>query len=214
MKSNFSAALAHVLKSEGGYVNHPRDPGGCTNKGITIATYRRFSRNATCASLRRITDEVVQKIYRTDYWDAVSGDDLPSGVDLVVFDMAVNAGPRQSTKLLQRIVGVDDDGVMGPVSLKAVGVLSRVKLLSDYAKARESYYRGLGHFDAFGRGWLSRVASTHEAAVTILETNDAVDPPIFPVPPDPIATSDLQALFALCDELTHVVTKVRAQYKV
>ena len=107
---------------EGGYVNHPRDPGGATNRGITQVTYNGFRRRHGRAlqSVRRLTDAEHDYIYRTQYWNRVRGDDLPSGVDLAVYDWGVNSGPARSVKALQRAVGAKADGVMGPNTLAAV----------------------------------------------------------------------------------------------
>src|SRR5690554_5603848 len=115
MEANFREALPLVLKHEGGFVNHPSDPGGATNKGITIENYRRYvKKNGTVADLKAITDEEVAKVYKLFYWDAVKGDDLPGGVDYAVFDFAVNGGPGRAIKFLQRIAGVTQDGAIGP----------------------------------------------------------------------------------------------------
>lgn len=206
MKNNFDAALREILKSEGGYVDHPRDPGGCTNKGITLATYRRIKPDATCFSLRNIQDDVVRGIYNLHYWDTVSGDDLPPGIDLVVFDMAVNAGPRRASKLLQKILGVDDDGIIGPVTLKAASEAfgeGPEKLLGNYAEARISFYKKLRHFDTFGKGWLRRVASSSKAAHAII---DNIKPPT----PDN-GQDTLAELQALVEQFGILVAKMTAE---
>ena len=99
MQSNFARALANVLVHEGGFVNHPKDPGGATNKGITIATFRKWvKRDGTIDDLKNISAADVAKVYRKHYWDKVRGDDLPSGVDYAVFDYAVNSGPGRAAK--------------------------------------------------------------------------------------------------------------------
>lgn len=120
MKANFQTALALVLKHEGGYVNHPSDPGGHTNKGVTLANYRRYVKpGGTVADLKAISDQEVATVYRRFYWDAVKGDDLPAGVDYAVFDFAVNSGPRRSAEFLQRTLGAAQDGKIGPKTLAA-----------------------------------------------------------------------------------------------
>lgn len=204
MDSNFRESLKHVLKNEGGYVNHPRDPGGCTNKGITIATYRRVSLGATCQDLKAIPDALVETLYKQDYWNSVSGDDLPPGIDLVVFDMAVNAGPKTAAKLLQRVVGVDDDGWIGPVTLRAT--LDRsdagIALLSEYADARETYYRSLRHFSTFGKGWLNRVVASTKAARNLIDNLKT---------PLPSGQDTLAELLALVKQIGILATKLESE---
>jgi lysozyme family protein len=113
MNRNFQRALALVLKHEGGYVDHPKDPGGATNKGVTIATFRRYvKKDGTKDDLRRISDADVARIYKRHYWDAVRGDDLPDGLDYATFDFAVNSGTGRAPKYLQRVLGVAQDGVI------------------------------------------------------------------------------------------------------
>lgn len=105
--SNFERALAHVLAFEGGFVNHPLDPGGATNLGITRAMLARArGRPVTVAHVRALTRAEAASIYRRFYWNAVRADDLPGGLDLAVFDLAVNAGPTRAARLLQRTLGV------------------------------------------------------------------------------------------------------------
>ena len=168
MTDRFLACLAFTLQQEGGFVNDPRDPGGATNKGITLATYRRWVPDATEDALRHISDADVARIYRAGYWSPIRGADLPAGVDLMAFDFGVNAGPGRSAKMLQRAAGVAEDGAIGPVTLAAVRdvpVAEMVRLLSDLQR---TYYATLANFGFFGRGWLARterrVAKALEAA--------------------------------------------------
>lgn len=121
MKNNFKTSLKHVLVHEGGYVDHPRDPGGATNKGVTLETFRRFYGNSkTKNDLKKITDKQLQKIYKKGYWDKCLCDELPKGVDYVAFDQAVNSGPRRSAKWLQAAVGVEVDGTIGEQTIEAI----------------------------------------------------------------------------------------------
>ena len=103
-RANFAAALSAVLLHEGGWANNPKDPGGATMKGVTLATYRRYRPGATKEQLRNISDEELRTIYRDGYWDEVRGDDLPSGIDFATFDFAVNSGPSRAAKFLQRVL--------------------------------------------------------------------------------------------------------------
>ena len=159
MKENFERALAAVLKSEGGFVNNPKDPGGMTNLGVTIKTWESFvGRNVTEKEMRNLTPEMVGKMYQQKYWNAVKADDLPEGVDYLAFDFAVNAGPGRAAKLLQQAVGVTADGAIGPATLKAVAAMQPADLIEKYSAAKETFYRSLPTFETFGKGWLRRVA--------------------------------------------------------
>ena len=128
MKENFEKALALVLKHEGGFANHPQDPGGATNKGITLRVYEDFIQDVVDSSalvteedLKNIPDEDVAEIYKTRYWDKIMGDDLPDGIDFALFDFAVNSGPARAVKELQKIFfECKTDGIMGPITLKKV----------------------------------------------------------------------------------------------
>ena len=93
MDRNFNRAVTATLKYEGGWSNHPSDPGGATNLGVTIATFRRYvKQNGTIADLKALTVDQAKTVYRRQYWDAVSGAELPDGVDFAVFDFGVNSG--------------------------------------------------------------------------------------------------------------------------
>ena len=165
MKDNFAECLAHVLQSEGGYVDDPRDPGGATCKGVSLAVYEQFKgRHATKDELRHISDEDLQAIYRQGYWDKVRGDDLPPGVDLVAFDAAVNSGPRQSAKWLQRALHVADDGVIGPATIKAANGMNRRQVINAACDNRLAFLRSLPTFGHFGAGWTARVGRIRSAA--------------------------------------------------
>ena len=169
MKSNFDVSLKAVLRHEGGFVHHPADPGGATNKGITLATYSKFlGREASVDELKAILDRQVEAIYGMEYWSKVRGDDLPAGLDYVVFDMAVNSGPGRAVKLLQRIVGATPDGVIGPATLRLVQAWYRdrgaANCIAAYNAARQHYLESLPTFSAFGKGWTRRVMEvTREA---------------------------------------------------
>jgi len=158
MRDRFPAALEEILRHEGGYVDHPRDPGGCTNLGITLATYRaHVSRGATCADVRGLTRATAARIYRRKYWDLVRGDDLAAGLDLAVFDFAVNSGPARAAKFLQRLLGVAADGIIGPVTLEAAERHDPRHLVRQLCQRRLSWLQRLRHWSTFGRGWSRRV---------------------------------------------------------
>jgi len=158
MQSNFSKCLAFTLKQEGGWSDNPRDPGGATMRGVTLATFSEWlGRQATKEELKAISDQQVQSIYKTKYWDTCKCDDLPAGIDLVVFDFSVNAGPSRAAKTLQGVCGIARDGLVGPMTLKALKEYSPTSVISDYNIARRDFYRGLASFQDFGKGWLRRV---------------------------------------------------------
>lgn len=157
-KQNFISSLKHVLVHEGGWSDHPRDPGGATMKGITIATFRRATRNrkATKKQLRNISDKLLGDIYKKLYWDKVKGDDLRSGVDYSAFDLGVNAGPRRSIKILQRAAHVVADGAIGPITRAALAKVPAKTIIVRFADKRLAFYRSLRTFRTFGRGWTRR----------------------------------------------------------
>ena len=166
MQSNFDAALAAVLKHEGGYVDHPQDPGGATNKGITLATFRRYVKpDGTKADLKRLTSEQAGIVYRRQYWDAVLGAELPSGIDYAVFDFGVNSGPARAVRELQKLIGAKVDGVVGPQTLAACRAADPAELIDDYCAVRFAYLQRLKTWPTFGKGWTSRVAGVRTLAL-------------------------------------------------
>ena len=166
MKENFKESLALVLKHEGGYVDHPADPGGATMKGITLATFSAFKKRAmTKDELRAISDADVETIYKTGYWDAMRCDELAAGVDLLAFDMAVNKGVGRAARLMQQAAGVKDDGALGPRSMEAINKMPAKDLIVKVSEGRRDFYKGLKTFPVFGRGWLRRVDETEKEAL-------------------------------------------------
>ena len=168
-EDRFEACLELVLRAEGGFVNHPSDPGGATNMGITLRTLSEFrDAEVTEADVRNLTRGEAREIYRARYWTPMRCADLPAGIDLMVFDFGVNAGPGRSLRLLQRCVGVAADGSVGPITLAAVRACRTGDLIARLAEGRLAYYRGLGTFPTFGRGWTRRVDHTRQAALAML----------------------------------------------
>jgi len=168
MRTNFEDALAALLKHEGGYVNHPSDPGGMTNLGVTKRVWEEWKGHAVDeAEMRALTPEKVGPLYKAKYWDMVHGDQLPSGVDLCVFDCAVNSGVKRASKLLQRAVGVDDDGVIGRATLAAVETLSAEEIIDRFCAERLSFLEALPTFATFGKGWSRRVAGVKTESLNL-----------------------------------------------
>ena len=158
MKHNWEEALKHILKWEGGYVNHPSDPGGRTNLGVTQRVWEEWTgKPATEADMRGLTIEMVTPLYKKRFWDAIRGDDLPSGVDLCVFDCAVNAGTGRAARFLQQTVGVVADGAIGPKTLEAVTKMSADEIIEKFCDLREAHFKSLSTFNVFGKGWMRRL---------------------------------------------------------
>ena len=158
MKENFDSCLEHVLHSEGGYVNHPQDPGRETNLGVTRRVWQDWvKRELHDDEMRHLTPDMVAPLYKARYWDAVKGDDLPSGLDLCVFDCAVNAGVSRAARFLQHTVGAVEDGVLGPKTLELVKTKGATALIADFCAQREMHYKSLPTFATFGKGWMARL---------------------------------------------------------
>ena len=167
--SNWDSAFKLMLQSEGGFVNHPSDPGGMTNLGVTKATWENWvGRESDEKEMRGLTPEKVEPLYKKKFWDACRCDELPSGIDYLVFDFAVNAGPGRSIKTLQTAVGTTPDGGIGPITLAAVNSFSEPELIEKFSQAKEDFYRSLNTFDTFGKGWLNRVAAVKIKATSMI----------------------------------------------
>ena len=148
MRENFNRSLDVTLAFEGGFVNHPNDPGGATNKGVTLATLRRYRKGASVVDLKAISTDLLCRIYSEGYWDAVAGDRLAAGVDLATFDYGVNSGPAAALKSLKAVAG-------GPDHLTVKRLCAR----------RLSIYRGFRHWSSFGKGWTRRIAAIEAKGV-------------------------------------------------
>jgi lysozyme family protein len=158
MNSTFDYAVKLLLAHEGGFVNHPKDPGGMTNMGVTRAAWQEHTgKIAAEADMRALTPEVVKPFYKARYWNAIRGDDLPHGVDYCLFDCAVNSGPNRAIKLLQSILNQKIDGVLGRNTLNAIDYTDHFELIEDYSQRRLDFLKSLPHWDAFGDGWRNRV---------------------------------------------------------
>lgn len=168
MKENFDDALKAVLHHEGGFVNHPSDPGGMTNLGVTKKVWEEWVGHPVDEkAMQSLTPAAVAPLYKRKYWDMVKGDELPDGVDYIVFDTAINSGPGRAVKFLQACIGVDADGAIGPKTLAAIKAASPEQLIEDYAKRRLSFLQDLPHWATFGKGWSRRVAEVQNAATTM-----------------------------------------------
>jgi len=157
---NFEQAFTKLLRHEGGYVNHPSDPGGETMWGVTVVVARKFG---YAGSMRDFPQDLAKKVYRLTYWDSVRADELPEGIRYAVFDAAVNSGPGQSIRWLQRALGVADDGKLGPVTLQTCQQANADVLLSKMLAQRLLFMTNLSTWSSFGKGWARRIASLMES---------------------------------------------------
>ncbi len=165
----FTRCVDMIFKHEGGFVEDPADPGGATNMGITQGTLAAWRGGPVSREdVQNLTREEAREIYRTQYWNALSCDALPTGIDLVVFDFGVNAGVSRSAKLLQRLVHVEPDGEVGPITVGAARAIDATHVINGFSDARMDHYRALSTWDRFRNGWTRRVADTREAALTML----------------------------------------------
>jgi len=172
MKDNYQHCLEMILHHEGGYVNHPKDPGGETNLGITKRVYEDFGGTK---DMKDLTVEDAAPIYEKNYWNRLKCDDIPNGLDLCVFDFGVNAGTGRSAKYLQTLIGTVADGGIGPNTLKALEAYVQVEGLAatidTYQSNRQKYYEKLSTFETFGRGWTRRVVETTSSAHKLAKTS-------------------------------------------
>ncbi len=169
MQENYDKCLQAILHHEGGYVNHPKDPGGETNLGVTKRVYEEWGGTK---DMKDLLVEDVAPIYKKNYWDKIKADSLPAGLDLCVFDFGVNAGPGRAAKYLQGQIGTMPDGGIGPNTLakleeylKFTSVEQAIKV---YQESRQDYYEQLSTFSTFGRGWTRRVQETTKMALEMI----------------------------------------------
>ena len=174
MKANFQAALAFTLSQEGGWSDDPTDPGGATNQGITLATYRAYQHNSMLgvSDLQTMGANQRDDIYKTGYWEPIAGDALPAGVDLMVFDFAVNAGPRTASRCLQDVVGADQDGLIGPQTLKYARAADPKTVIGQLGVWRRAYYNSLDKPE-FINGWTNRANACEASALCLISSPPA-----------------------------------------
>jgi len=162
---NFEQCLALVLKSEGGFVNNTKDPGGMTNLGVTKAVWEKWvDHEVTEAEMRALGPQDVAPLYKSNYWDKISGDSLPLGIDYATFDMAVNSGVARAAKTLQQVLGVAQDGQVGQATISACEAANPREIATGVCEKRLAFLQSLPTYGTFGRGWSSRVASVEKAA--------------------------------------------------
>lgn len=159
----FKEAFERLISHEGGYVNHPNDPGGETKFGIT----RRVAREAGYrGDMRDLTRDRAREIYLTAYWLRAKCDQYHGAIGFQIFDIAVNSGIGNAIRMLQRAAGVTDDGVVGPVTLAAINAFNPLSLIVLLNAERQEFYARLSTWHTFGRGWSRRVAGNLRYAVS------------------------------------------------
>ena len=163
---SFETVVHMVLEHEGGYVNHPSDPGGETKYGISKRAY-------PDVDIAELTEDDAADIYKRDYWDRIKGDDLPVGVACVVMDYAVNSGISRASKALQSVCGIaNGDGIIGPASLNAVWVTvkntSEEDVINAVTTQRQEFIRALKIYETFGKGWERRIDETRAKAMELI----------------------------------------------
>ena len=173
MIENFEQSFNLVIKSEGGFTNDQRDSGnhlpdgrqGSTMLGCTQANWEAYvGHQVTQDDMKKLTKDDVKPLYKKNYWDAVMGDSLPSGLDYAAFDFAINAGSNASRKMVQIAVGVNNDGIFGPATLKAIQNADAKDVLGKFTSAKIKFYQSLSNFDVYGKGWLKRCADVQQIA--------------------------------------------------
>jgi lysozyme family protein len=176
--ADFDTCMAFVLAAEGGYVDDPRDPGGATNLGITLRVLSDWRHTAvTKQEVKDLTPEEAKAIYRARYWNTTRCGELPAGVDLMVFDTAVNLGPGRAAKMLQAAVGTDQDGSVGPMTVASAQAGNAAAIVAAIAKSRGDFYHSLPTFDHFGAGWMARLSTAKALADSLIATSSGTAGP-------------------------------------
>ena len=163
--------MPRVFRHEGGYADHPRDPGGATNHGITHLTLARHRgvERVSRAQVKALTKREATAIYRSSFWERVQGGALPIGVDYAVLDASINSGPGRGVRWLQKAIGAKPDGKVGPVTRRLVAAADAAAVVENMLDRREAFLRRLKTFDAFGRGWMRRVDAVRRDALADIE---------------------------------------------
>ena len=172
--ASYAACLAFVLQEEGGWADNPDDPGGQTMEGITLRTLESYQHGATADDLRNISPDLVSAIYRREYWTVMGCGNLPDGVNLVVMDFGVNAGPSRSVGYLQVVAGVRRDGIDGAITQGAIAKMSPTAVIAKLAGLQKAHYQALPTFDEFGDGWMARCPN-HEDRDASLSVKEGAD---------------------------------------
>lgn len=212
MRENLDRWLKEILRHEGGYVDHPRDPGGATNMGIThktLASWR--GKPVTKDDVRRLGLAEVTAIYKANYWDVVECDHLPTGLDLVAFDAAVNSGPSRGAKWLQAALYVTADGKIGPKTIAAAGEANVKDAIIRACEMRTVFLKGLETWPTFGKGWTRRIDGVRITALQAATAPKEIYPTSLPKTPVPrtggVAEVVIAAVVAIIAAVWYILTK-------
>ena len=181
MQKNWGKFFDMLIAHEGGFTDDIHDNGnkkgdghgnqGSTMLGVTAYTWAKYTgKPAPIAVMKTLTVDDVMPLYKSNYWDAIKADDLPSGVDISCADLCVNAGPSRASKILQTVIGSKPDGKIGPKSLAAVAEHDPKDILHKYYDEREHFYRSLKDYERYGRGWSRRNKETLEKAIELVDS--------------------------------------------
>lgn len=228
---NFPRSLEFVLKYEGGYTNHPKDPGGPTNLGVTLGEARRLGLDidhdgdVDVIDIKLLTPADAGKVFKAGYWDVCLCDQLPLGVDLTVFDYAVNSWPRQAGKDLQRCLGAtyqgELDGIIGRRTLNAAASVDPVSLVNALIDRRLAFMQSLSTWPTFGAGWANRLKALRATAGSMATGAPIPVPPPKPTPvpkpqpappPLPPASIGVDPVLRLLQMVATFATKVFALF--
>lgn len=169
MIENFNKSFALLMKSEGGFVQDPHDSGGATNLGVTIATWKAYvNRPVSVQEIKDLTPVMVKPLYKQNYWNPAGCDILPSGVDYVVFDFAVNAGVKRAIKCLQKAVGADADGVLGSITQALIRQSNPMDVVEHFTEEKIAFYKSLNN-PYFEKGWLARADTVESNAEQMVQ---------------------------------------------
>lgn len=173
MESNLKLAFAFVMKDEGGYTDEKEDTGGATKYGITIhdlAKWRseKWSKSTTKKDVMLLTPEIAQAIYKEWYWDKVRADELPDGVDYMVFDCAILHGANRAARYLQLALGVKVDDIIGPKTLEAAHTAEPSVVIEKIEHLRRQRARSRPNWKTYGTGWTNRINRVTKRAKEML----------------------------------------------
>ena len=179
MQENWGTFFNMLIAHEGGFTDDIHDSGnkkgdghgnqGSTMLGVTAYNWAKYTgKPAPIDVMKILTVDDVMPLYKSNYWDAIKADDLPSGVDVSCADLCVNAGPRRASKILQKVIGAKADGKIGPKSLAALAAYDPTYILNRYYDERESFYRSLKDYERYGRGWSRRNKETLKEAMELV----------------------------------------------
>ena len=170
MNRNWDKCFDLVIVNEGGYVDNPADPGGATNWGCTKAVWEQYiGHEVSKEDIRNLTKEDVKPLYKRNYWDAIHGDALPSGLDYCLFDCAINSGVGRAAKFIQEIVGVFADGAIGNNTVTAINQMNTVTMINELSDKRQAFLESLKTFPVFGKGWTKRVTEVRIKSLEMAE---------------------------------------------